>query len=248
MTSEEQARKHIDALLAKAGWHICDVADANIHAAKGVAIREFPLDAGFGFAGYLLYVDGKACGVIEAKKEGMPLTGVEIQSGRYAKGLPASLPAWRRPLPFIYETTGIETHFTNGLDPAPRARATFAFHQPAMLEVWLKMMQLATKFTTGPSLSAHTADDAGAGFGEVPGGTFLARMAHLPPLVETGLWPAQIIAIKNLEQSLAANKPRALIQMATGSGKTFTSINFISRSSGRCQPQARRCLAPERTW
>ena len=107
MTSEEQARKHIDALLGNAGWHICDVADANIHAAKGVAIREFPLDAGFGFADYLLYVDGKACGVIEAKKEGMPLTGVEIQSGRYAKGLPASLPAWRRPLPFIYETTGI---------------------------------------------------------------------------------------------------------------------------------------------
>ena len=86
MTSEEQARKHIDALLLAAGWHICDVADANIHAALGVAIREFPLDSGFGFADYLLYVDGKACGVIEAKKEGMPLTGVEVQSGRYAKG------------------------------------------------------------------------------------------------------------------------------------------------------------------
>ena len=87
MTSEEQARKNIDALLLAAGWHICDVANANIHAAKGVAIREFPLDAGFGFADYLLYIDGKAAGVIEAKKEGMPLTGVEIQSSRYAKGL-----------------------------------------------------------------------------------------------------------------------------------------------------------------
>ena len=129
MTSEEQARKHIYALLLAAGWHICDVADANIHAALGVAIREFPLDAGFGFADYLLYVDGKACGVIEAKKEGMPLTGVEVQSGRYAKGLPVALPAWSRPLPFIYESNGIETHFTNGLDPEPRARATFAFHR-----------------------------------------------------------------------------------------------------------------------
>ena len=224
MTSEEHARKHIDALLLAAGWHICDVADANIHAAKGVAIREFPLDAGFGFADYLLYIDGKAAGVIEAKKEGMPLTGVEIQSGRYAKGLPASLPAWRRPLPFIYETTGIETHFTNGLDPEPRARSTFAFHQPQMFEVWLKTMQLATKFTSGPSAAAFTAEDAAMG-----AGTFLARMQHMPPLVETGLWPAQIIAIKNLEKSLAANKPRALIQMATGSGKTFTSISFIYR-------------------
>lgn len=89
MTSEEHARKHTDALLVAAGWHVCNVADANIHAAKGVAIREFPLDPGFGFADYLLYVEGKAAGVIEAKKEGMPLTGVEIQSGRYAGGLPA---------------------------------------------------------------------------------------------------------------------------------------------------------------
>ena len=116
MTSEEQARKHIDALLLAVGWHICDVADANIHAALGVAIREFPLDSGFGFADYLLYVDGKACGVIEAKKEGMPLTGVEVQSGRYAKGLPASLPAWRRPLPFIYESTVYNLTFDGSLN------------------------------------------------------------------------------------------------------------------------------------
>ena len=67
--------------------------DANIHAATGVAIREFPLNNGFGFADYLLYVNGKACGVIEAKKEGATLRGVEVQSGRYAQGLPASMAA-----------------------------------------------------------------------------------------------------------------------------------------------------------
>ena len=56
--------------------------DANIHAARGVALREFPLNTGFGFANYLLYVDGKAAGVVEAKKEGTTLTGVEVQSIR----------------------------------------------------------------------------------------------------------------------------------------------------------------------
>ncbi len=67
-------------LLAAAGWHVCDAFAANIHAACGVAIRRFPLP-GYGFADYLLYVDGKAAGVIEAKKEGVTLTGVETHRG-----------------------------------------------------------------------------------------------------------------------------------------------------------------------
>jgi type I restriction enzyme R subunit len=121
MKPEERARVLIDELLVAAGWHICDMAQVNVHAAQGVAIREFPLNTGYGFADYLLYVNGKACGVIEAKKEGVPLKGVEVQSARYAQGLPASLPAWRRPLPFLFESTGVETQFTNGLDPQPRS-------------------------------------------------------------------------------------------------------------------------------
>ncbi|MBK7718651.1 MAG: DEAD/DEAH box helicase family protein [Simplicispira sp.] len=221
MTPEAKARKTIDALLLSAGWHVCGVADANIHAALGVAIREFPLNNGFGFADYLLYVNGKACGVIEAKKEGATLTGVEVQSGRYAQGLPASLPAWRRPLPFLWESTGVETHFTNGLDPEPRASNVFAFFRPDLLVQWLTYLQAPA--------GSNTAQDAA--------GTFLARMRAMPKLVTewgTGgaryqLWPAQITAIENLEKSLAANKPKALIQMATGSGKTFTSIGFIYR-------------------
>ena len=111
-TPEARARQTIDALLTAARWQVCNMADANIHAAQGVAIREFPLATGFGFADYLLYVNGKAAGVIEAKKQGSTLTGVEVQSARYAQGLPATLPAWVQPLPFSYESTGIETHFT----------------------------------------------------------------------------------------------------------------------------------------
>jgi type I restriction enzyme R subunit len=213
MSPEARARQTIDALLTQAGWHVCDMAQANIHAARGVAIREFPLNPGHGFADYLLYIDAQAAGVIEAKKEGATLTGVEVQSARYAQGLPASLPAWRRPLPFSYESTGIETHFTNGLDPQPRARPVFAFHRPETLAQWLI-------YSPAPADAASVQE---------PTPTFLARLQTLPPLIESGLWPAQITAIRNLESSLKANKPRALIQMATGSGKTFTAISFIYR-------------------
>ncbi len=197
-----------------------DVGGANIHAGRGVALREFALKPGHGFADYLLYVDGKAAGVIEAKKRGATLSGVEVQTGRYAQGLPESLPAWRRPLPFLYESTGIETHFSNGLDPEPRARNVFAFHRPDILAEWLKGLPVATVLSTGAG-EAIKAD--------APPATFLTRVRSLPPLIEEGLWPAQVVAIRNLEASLAANKPRALIQMATGSGKTFTAINFIYR-------------------
>ena len=221
MTPEQKARVNIDALLVAAGWHVCNVANANIHASVGVAIREFPLNTGFGFADYLLYVNAKACGVIEAKKEGATLTGVELQSSRYAQGLPSSLPAWCRPLPFVWESTGVETHFTNGLDPEPRARAVFAFFRPELLVQWL----------------AYLKAEAGSNTAQEAAGTFLARMRSMPQLVTDwgsggahyALWPAQISAITNLEKSLAANKPKALIQMATGSGKTFTSIGFIYR-------------------
>jgi type I restriction enzyme R subunit len=224
MTPEAKARVTIDALLVSAGWHVCNVAEANIHAAVGVAIREFPLNPGFGYADYLLYVNGKACGVIEAKKEGATLTGVELQSSRYAKGLPTTLPAWSRPLPFVWESTGVETHFTNGLDPEPRARSVFAFFRPELLVQWLALLPPTTNQGNGNSVSE-------------PPSTFLARMRNMPKLVTKWgsggahyeLWPAQIGAITNLEKSLAANKSKALIQMATGSGKTFTSIGFIYR-------------------
>lgn len=84
MTPEQKARVSIDVLLKQAGWHVCDIVHANIHAARGVALREFPLNFGYGFADYLLHIDSKAAGVIEAKKEGSTLTGVEVQSARYA--------------------------------------------------------------------------------------------------------------------------------------------------------------------
>src|SRR5881409_381030 len=102
---EDRARANIDGLLADAGWLIQNRNGINIEAGRGVAIREFPLTAPHGFADYLLYVDGYAVGVVEAKKAGVPLVGVEIQTAKYSEGLPQNLPAPRRPLPFCYEST-----------------------------------------------------------------------------------------------------------------------------------------------
>lgn len=102
-TPEQKARDRIDAMLKKSGWHVCDYQDANIHAHKGVALRHFQLKPGHGEADYLFYVEGKAAGVIEAKKIGSTLAGVEIQSNKYKNGLPEGLPAWHRPLPFAYD-------------------------------------------------------------------------------------------------------------------------------------------------
>jgi type I restriction enzyme, R subunit len=224
---EDKAREEIDKMLERSGWHVCDYKDANIHAHRGVVLRYFPLKSGHGEADYLFYVDGKAAGVVEAKKIGTTLTGVETQSIKYAKGLPDNLPAWYTPLPFAYESTGEETQFTNGLDPDPRSRNVFSFHRPETLVEWL---------TEDSSIGLSQAAD-----GQAPSYTHLnlrSMFRKMPPLIEDlpargaqagGLWPAQIKAINNLEKSLAESRPRALIQMATGSGKTFTAVNFIYR-------------------
>ncbi len=217
-TPEQEARETIDKMLDQSGWDVQDLRAANIHAKKGVAIREFPLNKGHGFADYLLYVDGKATGVIEAKKVGSTLTGVEIQSDKYKTGLPDDLPAWFKPLPFCYQSTGVETRFTNDLDPVPRSRNVFSFHRPETISDWIDETPQPANGNLKLKLPAY---------GKPP--TLNFWLKNMPELIEEGFWPAQIIAVKNLEKSFAENRPRALIQMATGSGKTFTAISFIYR-------------------
>lgn len=114
-------------MLEAAGWAVQDPNRVDLRVSRGIAIREFPLKAGHGHADYMLYVDGRAAGVVEAKKQGTTLTGVEIQSEKYSQGLPAAFPAYLRPLPFCYQSTGTGTRFTSGLDPDPRSRPVFWF-------------------------------------------------------------------------------------------------------------------------
>src|SRR5437879_10778580 len=134
---EELARQNIDELLAGYGWKIQKRSEINLSAGRGIAITEGLLK-GRDEVDYLLFVDGKAIGTVEAKPEGHTLTGVEEQSGKYGKGLLDIYPKWREPLPFAYESTGIETQFTNQLDPSPKSRNVFAFHKPETLLEWIE--------------------------------------------------------------------------------------------------------------
>jgi type I restriction enzyme R subunit len=197
-TPEERAREKIDALLVAAGWVLQDNHEFNRNAGEGVAVREFVLPNGP--CDYLLFVGGKAAGVIEAKKAGVTLSGVAEQAAKYMVTLPAHLARWSEHLVFDYESTGDETLFRDTRDPQARSRTVFAFHQPQTLHAWLKEPD-----------------------------TLRQRLQHLPPLDTAGLRECQIDAIAGLEASLAKDKPRALIQMATGAGKTFTACTFSWR-------------------
>ncbi|MHB8473280.1 MAG: type I restriction endonuclease subunit R [Gammaproteobacteria bacterium] len=203
---EQKARDHIDALLKQAGWTVQQNKKIDLNAGLGQAVREYQTDVGP--ADYVLFVDKKAIGVIEAKREeqGHNITAVESQTETYA----AAKLKWvnnKEPLRFLYESTGVITRFTDARDPKPRSREVFNFHRPETLKEWL---------TQGASLRE--------------------RLQHIPPLnpdrrpaKELRLRDCQEIAITNLEASFKADRPRALIQMATGAGKTYTAITSIYR-------------------
>jgi type I restriction enzyme, R subunit len=196
---EQIARDQIDKHLAEAGWIIQDKMAIDFSAGRGIAVREYQTD--IGPADYVLFVDHKAGGVIEAKPEewGHKITTVEEQSGNYA----ASTLKWvnnKKPLPFVYESTGIITRFTDGRDPKPRSREVFTFHRPETVAEWL------SKPTS-----------------------LRARLQTMPPLALSGLRDCQIMAIENLEKSFKDDRPRALVQMAAGSGKTYTAITSVYR-------------------
>ncbi|QTA79797.1 Restriction endonuclease, type I/III [Desulfonema limicola] len=195
---EQIARDKIDKMLTAAGWIVQSKNRVDLSANKGVAVREYQTDVGP--ADYVLFIDRKPAGIIEAKKEeeGVRLTVHEDQAEFYAKSRLKFLN--NDPLPFVYESTGILTRFTDHRDPKPRSRPVFSFHQPSSLEEMLKKPDTLRK-----------------------------RLQNMPELNEEGLRPAQKKAVKNLENSFKENRPKALVQMATGAGKTFMACTFIYR-------------------
>jgi type I restriction enzyme, R subunit len=228
---EQQAREQIDAALGLAGWKVPDRADLNLSAARGVAVRELPMKRGHGTSDYVLFVDGKAVGALEAKKAGTTLRSVEPQANKYSEGLPPELDAPWRPLPFMYVSTGVETLFWNRFDPFPRSRGVFAVHRPETLAEWLA----SDPYVPSPSTRVPPAGADGGGVLRVAEpsprpSTLRSRLRAMPPLDGTEeLWPNQIRAIANLEDSFKNDRPRALIQMATGSGKSLTAVASIYR-------------------
>jgi type I restriction enzyme R subunit len=228
---EEKAREVIDARLAESGWVVQSRDEINLSAGPGVAIREFKLKQGHGFADYLLFIDGKAVGVLEAKKEGFPLTGVEVQAQKYSEGLPETLAAPFTPLPFCYLSTGAETRFSNNFDPRPRSRRVFQFHRPETLHEWLEaepLDQWAANWLP-QTLAADAAVQTGLYARQPRPSTLRSRIQALPPVSIPNLWQNKVRAITNLERSLREDRPRALIQMATGSGKTLLAVTAVYR-------------------
>jgi type I restriction enzyme R subunit len=217
---ERKAREEIDAALVAAGWVVQDRDEMNLSAGQGVAVREFKLTTGHGFADYLLFVDGKAVGVLEAKPQGHTLSGVEVQAEKYSSGLPSGLNPPVEPLPFLYLSTGAITKFTNLLDPDPRSRRIFQVHQPGMLAEWLVAETLDTWVKSAGHFTA--ADDTKPS-------SLRARLRAMPPAERAFLFPNQLQAVINLEHSLFQNRPRALVQMATGSGKTIMAVTAAYR-------------------
>lgn len=199
-TPEARARWLIDQKLEQAGWLMQDMKQLNLGASLGVAVREYPTDTGP--ADYVLFVNRTAVGVIEAKRDeaGENITAVEQQTERYAS---AAL-KWRKdaaPLPFLFESTGQIIRFTDGRDPAPRSREIFHFFKPGQLAEWLGQPESLRR----------------------------RLLEQMPALPERNLRDCQVSAVTGLEQSLAQNKPRALVHMATGAGKTFTAITSVYR-------------------
>jgi type I restriction enzyme R subunit len=195
---EQIARDKIDHMLTLAGWQVQDKSKVNLAANFGVAVREYQTDVGP--ADYVLFVDRKPVGIIEAKREeeGHKLTVVEEQSKAYADSKLKYLD--NDPLSLVYESTGTVTRFTDYRDPKPRGRNVFSFHKPETFADWLKHEK-----------------------------SLRGRLLDIPELNNEGLRPAQINAIENLEVSFKKNRPKALIQMATGAGKTFTAATFVYR-------------------
>lgn len=199
MTPEEQARVVIDQKLKQSGWMVQDMRQLNLTSALGIAVREFPTSTGP--VDYVLFIEGKPVGVIEAKKSeaGENITVVEGQSARYANSTFKWVQQEYR-IRFAYEATDKLVRFTDYDDIKYRSRTMFSFHRPETLKALI------------------AAPD-----------TVRNNMKRFPALDETGFRKCQITAINNLDQSFADNRPKALVQMATGAGKTFTAITAAYR-------------------
>jgi len=221
-TPEEKAREKIDWQLNEAGWIVQNRDEINLAANDGVIIREFPLIGGEGFADYMIFVDGKPVGALEAKPEGYPVRSVEVQTDKYTTGLAYDLKPPVTPLPFRYVSTGTETIFWNHLDPQPRSRRVFQFHRPETLAEWIKAATLPEWVKDwSPTGEFYGSDDKPS--------SLRSRLQNLPLLQPGILYQNQIKAVENLERSLRDDRPRALIQMATGSGKTIMAITSVYR-------------------
>lgn len=199
MSPEEKARLVIDQKLMVAGYVVQDVKEFNPKASLGVAVREWQTTTGP--CDYLIFVGGVPCGLIEAKEhnKGGELTAVAEQTKRYAQS-EFKYAASDIDIRFAYEATDVLTRFCDYHDKDYRSREVFSFHKPEQLRLWMRDSD-----------------------------TLRNRLRDFPAFDTTGFRMCQVNAIVNLEKSFGENRPRALVQMATGAGKTYTAITNVYR-------------------
>jgi type I restriction enzyme R subunit len=209
LPAEAHARQKIDADLRLAGWVIQDRAEMNLSAGPGVAVREVPM--GDGRVDYLLYLNQRIVGVIEAKPAGTTLAEVHLQAMRYASSLTPgqklNAVLANGVLPFVYEASSTELYFSNHFDPEPTSRRIFNFQRPSTLEALIR------------------AEDPVTGKGG-----WRSQIQTMPGTEGYDLRPASERAIHNIEHWLQTDgRRRALVQMATGAGKTRMAVTEIYR-------------------
>lgn len=209
-------------MLQCAGWSVQHHIGADLNVSLGVAVCGFPLARGYGEMDYLLFIEGRATGLIEISAGNRSLTGVPVLSEKYSRGLPFTLRLFVRPLPFLYQSEGENTCFTNAFDPMPKSRLLRGFHRPETLRRWLEDGMVGE--TPRDMAAEHFPEHRRRGR------SFHERMLiNMPSLATEGLGPAQIRAIMNLEQSFKENRTRALLEMVSETERTATALRFIER-------------------
>jgi type I restriction enzyme R subunit len=173
---------------------------ADMNLGAGLGVAVREFQTASGPVDYGLFVGRKLCGVIEAKSEGTTLSGFSEQAARYIADVPKHLVREVGQVRFEYVASGTETLFRDHTDPDPVSRRVFTFHRPETLERQLREPL-----------------------------TLRGRLQAMPTLLTDGLRACQIDAVSALEGSMAKNHPRALVQMATGAGKTFTACTLSYR-------------------
>ncbi len=192
MTPENKARKQIDKLFEEAGWQIVSREDyaPNISA---VAIEEGLLKHNKR-ADYFLFLNGKAVGVLEAKREDLKedLSCACEQAELYAKGVPLKYQAYQRPLPIIYLSNGKQVLFKDFRDPNSKLIELNRIHTPKEI---VKLLGIKDEYAALPMLTERE---------------------------KKALRACQYEAITELEKSFKSGHKRALMVLATGAGKTYT--------------------------
>ncbi len=198
---EQKARVKIDQMLKDSGWTVVPRDDFTPDAVNAQAVEE-NLMKGNLEADYILYLDGKAIAVLEAKREENKL-GLEVaeQAQNYGNILPDWVQAWKTPLPFIFLCNGDLLLFKDMREAKPSYK-------------------VIKKMFTPKEIVNLAGDDIKSQFAKLPA---------LPPVGPKGLRECQFEAITNLEISFKQGLKKALIVLATGAGKTFTACTAAYR-------------------